>query len=389
MPISEEVEAGSNRSLLKNLAPVYVISTVFLGLVIFTLQNWNKAKTAKVQIINSYPYDFSKRKAHAEFFSNSRGLIKNGVEKVVQTRIPSNYHSWVSSHSSGLVYRMGEELSRVRPPSTCTVHHEYFAQYPGFECNAGITDPEKILVKVAKTKLNQTVQTKECRRQVQLARDMLKPILDKRRRLEEKTMVEVRGPPIYDDTIEWIALHATTELLKQTLIDLCAHPELMEPVREEFKSAVAEFGWTTAGVYKMQLIDSIVKETQRLEQRSLGFSCQHSIFRWVFGQLYADLYFSVDLERKVLREVVLPKGEDIAVDSSMIWDASIYPDPNKYDGYRFLKLRQSGSTSAAFIISITSTEHIAFGLGRPVCLGRFFAANEVKIALAKLCWTTM
>lgn len=96
----------------------------------------------------------------------------------------------------------------------------------------------------------------------------------------------------------------------------------------------------------------------------------------------------VNLERKALRDVVLPngmtlpRGTNIAVDSSTMWDSAVYPNPFTYDGYRFLRLRQSGNTSAA--LASTSPEHIAFGIGKPICPGRFFAANEVKIALARI-----
>lgn len=68
------------------------------------------------------------------------------------------------------------------------------------------------------------------------------------------------------------ALHTTTELLRQSLLDICAHPELIQPIRDEVKKAVNESGWTTAGLFKMQLLDSIIKETQRLKPGSLGES---------------------------------------------------------------------------------------------------------------------
>lgn len=104
-----------------------------------------------------------------------------------------------------------------------------------------------------------------------------------------------------------------------------------------------------------------------------------------------DLTPIVNLERKALRDVVLPngmsipRGTNVAVDSSMMWDAAIYPDPFTYDPYRFLRLRESGLATAA--LASTSPEHIAFGIGKPICPGRFFASNEVKIALAKILLT--
>jgi cytochrome P450 len=83
--------------------------------------------------------------------------------------------------------------------------------------------------------------------------------------------------------------------------------------------------------------------------------------------------------------MTIPRGTNIAVDSSMMWDPATYPDPFVYDGYRFLRLRESGNTGAA--LASSSPEHIAFGIGKPICPGRFFASNEVKIALAKILLT--
>lgn len=116
---------------------------------------------------------------------------------------------------------------------------------------------------------------------------------------------------------------------------------------------------------------------------------------WFFGYATSFSFFAVNtyhilvnLERKALRDVVLPngmtipRGTNIAIDSSMMWDATIYPDPLTYDAYRFLRLRESGKSATA--LASTSPAHIAFGIGKPICPGRFFATNEMKIALAKI-----
>ncbi|ODM18227.1 hypothetical protein SI65_06098 [Aspergillus cristatus] len=198
----------------------------------------------------------------------------------------------------------------------------------------------------------------------------------------------------FNDTIEWLeeiaagrpydaaaaqvafaisAMHITSELLKQALLDICMHPELIPAIRDEANKAIEESGWTTAGVFKMQLLDSAIKETQRLKPGT------------------KTLPPTANLERKAMRDIVLPNGmtisgeTNVAVDSSMMWDPTIYPNPSAYDGYRFLRLRQSGNAGAA--LASTSPEHIAFGIGKPICPGRFFASNGVKIALAKILLT--
>ncbi|KAJ5369475.1 hypothetical protein N7509_014087 [Penicillium cosmopolitanum] len=450
----------------------YMLPSAVLGLFVILIWCWSTKST--IPTVNSYSGDIALKKAHSEFMTNARGLIKEGIEKfngpfrIITTLgsrviLPASYTEWLKN-CSDLDH---QEL----------VHDEYFAAYPGMEGQKVVTDPRKILIDVTKKKLNQNSQCelfsdhlaeglkeiwmedydwqavdwsqhvirfvgrmsasvfvgpelardpkwqelimastlntfmgvrslrawpaflrpivhwflpelKQCRKQMRLARSMLQPIFEQRA-YSKSTSSESHKAEKFDDTIQWLeevaagrpydaaaaqiafaisAMHTTSELLKQALLDICMHPELIPDIRYEASKAVEDSGWSTAGVFKMKLLDSVVKETQRLKPGSL-----------------------VNLERKVLRDVVLPngmtipRGTNIAVDSSMMWDPAIYPDPFVYDGYRFLRLRESGNTGAA--LASSSPEHIAFGIGKPICPGRFFASNEVKIALAKILLT--
>jgi len=68
-----------------------------------------------------------------------------------------------------------------------------------------------------------------------------------------------------------------------------------------------------------------------------------------------------------------------------MWTSQIYDNPETFDGYRFLKIRQGGvQGSSTAALASSSPEHFDFGLGRSICPGRFFAANEVKVALASI-----
>ncbi len=61
--------------------------------------------------------------------------------------------------------------------------------------------------------------------------------------------------------------------MTQVLYRLLAHPEYMEPLRQEVDAVIREEGWTKDGIDKMHKIDSFLRETQRLDGvflRSLG-----------------------------------------------------------------------------------------------------------------------
>jgi cytochrome P450 len=80
----------------------------------------------------------------------------------------------------------------------------------------------------------------------------------------------------------------------------------------------------------------------------------------------------------------LPRDTISAVASTRHWDAKYYSDPEKFDGYRFLKMRQEpGKENVAQFVS-TSPNHLGFGHGQHACPGRFFASNEIKIILCHL-----
>ena len=56
----------------------------------------------------------------------------------------------------------------------------------------------------------------------------------------------------------------------QALYRLLDNPEYIEPLRQEVEAAVAEEGWTKAGLDKMYKTDSFLRETQRID--GLGIS---------------------------------------------------------------------------------------------------------------------
>lgn len=80
----------------------------------------------------------------------------------------------------------------------------------------------------------------------------------------------------------------------------------------------------------------------------------------------------------------IPKGSMLGVSGHWSWDSSFYEDPDKFDGYRFFKLAQNPETEKMSHFVATSPQHLGFGHGKHACPGRFFASNEVKIALTHI-----
>ncbi|KAH9975535.1 cytochrome P450 [Lactifluus volemus] len=167
--------------------------------------------------------------------------------------------------------------------------------------------------------------------------------------------------------INFASIHTTSLTLTQVLYRLLSHPECIEPLREEVEAVVAEDGWTKVGMDKMYKIDSFIRETQRLD----GLNISRLVLQ--------PFTFS--------NGVTVPPGVLVAVPASVAHrDEDVYTNADKFEGFRFSKLRErdgDGVTTRHQIVSV-SPEHVPWGLGRHACPGRFFAATELKALLAHM-----
>lgn len=122
------------------------------------------------------------------------------------------------------------------------------------------------------------------RRQLNEARSIMQPIVEKRQRqmaegnppddaifwFAELSKGRPYDPAVCQLTLSVAALHATTDLLTHVLIELAKHPELVQPLRDEVVSVIGSDGWTKAALHQLKLMDSVLKEAQRLKPISQG-----------------------------------------------------------------------------------------------------------------------
>ncbi|KAM3455212.1 hypothetical protein NHJ6243_008618 [Beauveria neobassiana] len=160
------------------------------------------------------------------------------------------------------------------------------------------------------------------------------------------------------------AIHTTTDLLSETLLRIAKNPDIIPALREEIITVYRSDGWEKTALYKMKLLDSTIKETQRLKPIS-----QISMARVVTESLTLQdgTHFK--------------KGARLGVTSTHFREASIYENPEVWDPYRFVRMRDDPAKQNMAHLVSTTPEHNAFGHGQHACPGRFFAANEIKVAL--------
>ncbi|EFQ36844.1 cytochrome P450 [Colletotrichum graminicola M1.001] len=228
----------------------------------------------------------------------------------------------------------------------------------------------------------------ECQRvrsHIDEARSIIQPVIDGQARKKREASSQGRPVPTYDNAIKWgkeesarskydpaiyqlalagAAIHTTTDLLSHVILNILSHPELIPALQAEMIEVLGKEGWAKTSLYNLKLMDSVMKETQRLKPVSLVS----------MGRIAeADVHLSDG--------TVIPKGMKCAVANTSRHDPAVYERPDEFDGYRFLRMRRTpGKENQAHFVT-TGPDSLGFGHGQHACPGRFFAANEVKIAL--------
>ncbi|KAF8887392.1 cytochrome P450 [Infundibulicybe gibba] len=314
------------------------------------------------------------------------GSLHREIASAFQAGIPIHAHDWVKLRVSELV-----------TPIVCRTSNRIFVGLPLCQDPGYIELNTKFTLEVVQTGilLNLTpkvlfpVVTRFVRhvpRSIARATRYLTPIIDDRREQLRAHGKLYPGKPndflswLIDEaseeesshknlalrilTVNFAAIHTTSLTFTQVLYDLATRPEYMEPLRQEVDEIVAHSGWSKDSLDEMHLVDSFIRESQRLNGLGL-FSMQRKARK--------DFTFS--------NGIVIPAGTQIATAAYPLQrDAVNYPNPDDFDGFRFTKLAD-GKKHA--IVSTEGT-FLAFGHGKHACPGRFFAAVELKMMLAYL-----
>ncbi|KAB8343137.1 hypothetical protein FH972_022730 [Carpinus fangiana] len=220
--------------------------------------------------------------------------------------------------------------------------------------------------------------------EVKEARVIIEPEVKKRRMQLEESLRNNEARPKSADAINWMfevskgrpidfvaaqlslsvaAIHTTTETLTSCVLQLCDAPEMIGVLREEIIGILRVHGWSKTSLYQMKLLDSFLKEVQRTQ---------------------------ASMMRLVKKPVTLSDGSHLESGSRiMICDdgpdsEACFPEPTKFDPARFLKLRGQPGEENRHQFVTPAANHMAFGYGKHACPGRFFASNEIKIALSVL-----
>lgn len=89
--------------------------------------------------------------------------------------------------------------------------------------------------------------------------------------LDEMSKGKISFNPAYAQLgLALASIHTTTDLLSQALINLSLYPEAVEPLRQEAKTVIEQHGLSKVTMHQLQLLDSFLKETQRMKPPSIS-----------------------------------------------------------------------------------------------------------------------
>lgn len=122
------------------------------------------------------------------------------------------------------------------------------------------------------------------------AEGILLPVIESRRKVKEAAKLAGKPVPVFNDTVEWaeaesqgtqydpvafqlmisfVAIHTTYDLLGRVLLLLAEHQETIKPLRQEMVEVLQAEGWSKTALNHMKLLDSTIKESQRISPTSL------------------------------------------------------------------------------------------------------------------------
>lgn len=129
-------------------------------------------------------------------------------------------------------------------------------------------------------------EMKVIKKEVARARELIEPEVEKRRKARAEALAAGKEPPKAMDSLAWLdevaagrpfdvalaqlllsvaATHTSVRTIVALMYDLVENPHYIDLLREEIKEVLkADGGWNKNSLYKMKLMDSVMKESQRM-----------------------------------------------------------------------------------------------------------------------------
>ncbi|RDL36340.1 uncharacterized protein BP5553_05692 [Venustampulla echinocandica] len=222
--------------------------------------------------------------------------------------------------------------------------------------------------------------------------ELLKPVIDARI-ADARNQANGQGPG-FNDGVRWLvdayraenkpikaeqimqdeaflvgaSVHGITVNALSILFDLMDRPESLAEIQAEISQVHAEYGgWTRKSLGALRVMDSFMKESQRLH------TPQHCTMqrRALEGYTFKDGLY-------------IPAGTSIFLPSRLLGrDPDVHPDGAKFDAKRWKRMREEGDATKFHFASLQN-DMLPWGSGPHACPGRFLVQEVIKIIFIHL-----
>ncbi|KAJ5944499.1 Cytochrome P450 [Penicillium verrucosum] len=204
---------------------------------------------------------------------------------------------------------------------------------------------------------------------------------------ERWTYSEVIGEMLL---LQFAFIYTTSYALYGALVELARRPEYIAPLREEIDLIFSEMGPTVPACDGMVLMDSFLKECQRLHPPSALSAHRVCISDLNLSNgLFAHTHITRPPRKYRTNQmwngtgVTLKQGSHVAVPSGIIQRSSEhYANPDAFDGFRFVKRAAAGAKDSRLVD--LSPDYLVFGMGAHACPGRWMASALMKLVFAHI-----
>lgn len=304
------------------------------------------------------------------------------------TRIPINRSLWrIVARVSGRIFA-GAELARSEEYMDMSIN--YTLEIAEAVKGIAAIKPEEREAKAPT--LPQRLQLEKRRKRTL---EFIRPLIAARK----KAMAEDIDYQAPDDLIQWIlngeakygklsvedlaeiqlflifaGIHTTTMSTINAFYTLAAMPEIVPEIRNEIRAVLREYGdFSTLALQKMKKLDSFLRENMRVYPLS-----------WSTFQRKVHKPFTLSNGQYI------PAGVIIEIPAhSIVHDPGRFDRPDEFDAFRHCRAPnvvgldgEKNAGASNHMVSV-SLNNLPFGYGRQACPGRFFAANEIKMIVAR------
>lgn len=209
-----------------------------------------------------------------------------------------------------------------------------------------------------------------------------------------------------------VAIHAISLTTTEAILDLHSSSmssDFVDRLREESDRVLRQFNgrWSLDSLSKLHRLDSTIRESLRFSnfgvtalsrQVSTDERMNHSMYSIASSASLMMILLSLQVTAPdgilLGDQARIPAGVRICVPMHEIHhDSAFYSKPRTFDPFRFSRsfeendvtgATKTGSKSAPQPATAGSNSFLAFGYGRHMCPGRFFAVNEMKLMLTSM-----